>query len=206
MKAEEAFLSIFGDLTILHMVEFLFAMYFIIRVSMDAIKFINKKHDEEQQKTADLAEALDGVRQMPKYRADSIKIQGQLEQKIVDVHNEMNNKFDDVSNKFDDVANKFDAVMNRLNAMDAENKKRARNRIREELMQGHRMFTDPIKNPMKAWSSLEHDSWFSRFEDYLDCGGNGDMQYRICPEMNNLDIIHMDDTEKLYELMHSRKL
>lgn len=199
MKADEAFLSIFGDLTILHVVEFLFAMYFIIRVSMDAIKYINRKHDEEQQKTEDLAEALAGVRQMPKYRADSIKIQGQLEQKIVDVHNEMNSKFEDV-------ATKFDAVMDRLNAMDEENKKRARNRIREELMQGHRMFTDPIKNPLKAWSSLEHDSWFALYEDYLECKGNGDMQYRICPEMNNLDIIHMDDTEKLYELMHSRKL
>ena len=199
MKADEAFINMFGDLTILHVVEFLFAMYFIIRVSMDAIKFINKKHDEEQQKTADLAEALSGVRQMPKYRADSIVIRSQLEQKITDVHNEVNNKFDDVTKK-------FDAVMDRLNAMDAENKKRARNRIREELMQGHRMFTDPIKNPMKAWSSLEHDSWFARYDDYLECGGNGDMQYRICPEMNNLDVIHMDDTEKLYELMHSRKL
>ena len=199
MKAEEAFINMFGNLTVLHVVEFCFAMYFIIRVSIDAIKFINKKHDEEQQKSADLAEALAGVRQMPQYRADSIKIRGQLEQKIEDVHNEVNDKFDDVTKK-------FDAVMDRLNAMDAEGKKRARNQIREELMQGHRMFTDPTKNPMKAWSSLEHDSWFARYDDYLECGGNGDMQYRICPEMNNLDIIHMDDTEKLYELMHSRKL
>lgn len=199
MKPEEAFINMFGSLTILHVVEFFFAMYFIIRVSIDAIKFINKKHDEEQQKSADLAEALAGVRQMPKYRQDSIEIRGQLEQKIVDVHNE-------VTDKFDEVSNKFDAVMDRLNAMDAESKKRARNRIREELMQGYRMFTDPTKNPMKAWTSLEHDSWFAQYDDYLECNGNGDMQYRICPEMNNLNIIHMDDTEKLYELMHSRKL
>lgn len=199
MKADEAFINMFGDLTILHVVEFFFAMYFIIRISMDVIKFINKKHDEEQQKSADLAEALAGVRAMPAYRADSVKIRGQLEQKITNVHDEMNNKFDDVTKK-------FDAVMDRLDTMDAENKKRARNRIREELMQGHRMFTDSTKNPMKAWSSLEHDSWFALYEDYLDCNGNGDMQYRIRPEMNNLDIIHMDDTEKLYELMHSRKL
>ena len=199
MKAEEAFINMFGNLTVLHVVEFFFAMYFIIRISMDVIKFVNKKHDEEQQKSADLAEALAGVRQMPQYRTDSIKIRGQLEQKIIDVHDEMNDKFNDV-------ANKFDAVMNRLEKIDSDNKKRARNRIREELMQGHRMFTDPTKNPMKAWSSLEHDSWFALYEDYLECNGNGDMQYRICPEMNNLDIIHMDDTEKLYDLMHSRKL
>ena len=199
MKAEEAFINMFGNLTILHVVEFFFAMYFIIRISIDVIKFINKKHDEEQQKSADLAEALAGVRQMPKYRQDSIEIRGQLEQKITDVHNE-------VTDKFDEVTKKFDAVMDRLDTMDADSKKRAKNRIREELMQGHRMFTDPIKNPMKAWSSLEHDSWFAQYDDYLDCGGNGDMQYRICPEMNNLNIIHMDDTEKLYELMHSRKL
>ena len=199
LKADEAFLNIFGNLTVLHVVEFCFAMYFIIRISIDIIKFINQKHDEEQQKTADLAEALNGVRQMPQYRADSIKIRGQLEQKITDVHNEVNNKFDDVTKK-------FDALMDRINSMDAENKKRARNRIREELMQGHRMFTDPTKNPMKAWTSLEHDSWFALYDDYLECNGNGDMQYRICPDMNNLDVIHMDDTEKLYELMHSRKL
>ena len=74
MKADEAFINMFGDLTILHVVEFFFAMYFIIRVSIDAIKFINRKHDEEQQKTADLAEALAGVRQMPQYRAESIEI------------------------------------------------------------------------------------------------------------------------------------
>ena len=49
MKADEAFLSIFGDLTVLHVVEFLFAMYFIIRVSKDAIAFINRKHDIEEQ-------------------------------------------------------------------------------------------------------------------------------------------------------------
>ena len=199
MGPDEAFLKMFGNLTILHVIEFGFAMYFIIRISIDVIKFINKKHDEEQQKTADLAEALAGVRAMPAYRQQSLQIQGQLEQKITDVQTEMNDKFDDVTKK-------FDAVMDRLNAMDAESKKRARNQLREELMQGHRMFTDQTKNPMKAWSSLEHDSWFARYEDYLDCGGNGDMQYRICPEMNGLEVIHMDDTEKLYELMHSRKL
>ena len=199
MKADEAFINIFGNLTVLHVVEFCFAMYFIIRISIDVIKFINKKHDEEQQKTADLAEALAGVRAMPAYRQQSIEIQGQLNQKISDVHDEMNNKFDDV-------AKKFDTVIERLNAMEESNKKRARNRIREELMNGYRMFTDPTKNPMKAWTSLEHDSWFLQFEDYLDCDGNGDMKNRICPEMNELEVIHMDDTEKLNELMHSRKL
>ena len=80
MKADEAFISMFGNLTILHVVEFFFAMYFIIRVSKDAIAFINRKHDEEQQKTADLAEALAGVRAMPAYRKQSVEIQGQLNQ------------------------------------------------------------------------------------------------------------------------------
>ena len=89
MKAEEAFINIFGNLTVLHVVEFCFAMYFIIRISKDAIAFINRKHDEEQQKTADLAEALNGVWQMPQYRADSIEIRGQLEQKITNVYDEI---------------------------------------------------------------------------------------------------------------------
>ena len=68
------------------------------------------------------------------------------------------------------------------------------------------LFCDVDKNPMKAWSQLEHDSWMARYEDYIECGGNGDMQRRIYPDMCDLMIVHMDDEQKLYELMRSRKL
>ena len=113
MKADEAFINMFANLTVLHVVEFFFAMYFIIRISMDVIKFINKKHDEEQQKSADLAEALAGARS-----------QNQLNQKLVDMHNEMDNKFNEVEKK-------FGAVMNQLRIFEDHQKQREKSRIRQ---------------------------------------------------------------------------
>ena len=198
MSAEEAFLSIFGDLTILHVVEFLFAMYFIIRVSMDAIKFINKKHDEEQQKSADLAEALKGVRAMPAYRQQSLQIQGQLEQKITDVHDEMNNKFEEVEKK-------FGAVMDKLCTFEENQKKREKSRIRDLLIQSYNLYANEVRNPMLKWSEMEYSNFMALYQDYVDLGGNSFIQTHVKPAMDALIVVKMDDIDELYNVMHSRQ-
>lgn len=198
MKADEAFLSIFGDLTILHVVEFLFAMYFIIRISIDVIKFINQKHDEEQQKTADLAEALAGVRQMPKYRADSMSIRGQLEQKITDVHDEMNDKFNEVEKK-------FSAVMDKLCTFEEEQKKREKSRIRDLLIQSYNLYANEVRNPMLKWSEMEYSNFMALYQDYVDLGGNSFIQTHVKPAMDALIVVKMDDIDELYSVMHSRQ-
>lgn len=198
MKADEAFLSIFGDLTVLHVVEFLFAMYFIIRVSMDAIKFINKKHDEEQQKSADLAEALAGVRAMPAYRQQSVEIQGQLNKKITDVHDEMNNKFDEVEKK-------FSAVMDKLCAFEESQKQREKSRIRDLLIQSYNLYANEVRNPMLKWSEMEYSNFMALYQDYVDLGGNSFIQTHVKPAMDTLIVVEMSDVDELYNVMHSRQ-
>ena len=198
MGAEEAFLSMFGNLTILHVIEFGFAMYFIIRISIDVIKFINKKHDEEQQKTADLAEALAGVRAMPQYRADSVAIRGQLEQKITDVQTEMNDKFDDVEKK-------FCAVMDQLHAFEDHQKKRERSRIRDLLIQSYNLYANEVRNPMLKWSEMEYSNFMELYQDYVDLGGNSFIQTHVKPEMDALIVVKMSDVDELYNVMHSRQ-
>lgn len=198
MKADEAFLSIFGDLTILHVVEFLFAMYFIIRVSMDAIKFINKKHDEEQQKSADLAEALAGVRAMPAYRQQSVEIQGQLNKKITDVHDEMNNKFDEVEKK-------FIAVMDKLCTFEESQKQREKSRIRDLLIQSYNLYANEVRNPMLKWSEMEYSNFMALYQDYVDLGGNSFIQTHVKPAMDALIVVKMSDMDELYNVMHSRQ-
>ena len=198
MKADEAFLNIFGNLTILHVVEFGFAMYFIIRISMDAIKFINKKHDEEQQKSADLAEALAGTRAMPAYRQQSIQIQGQLNQKITDVQNEMNNKFDEVEKK-------FSAVMDKLCAFEESQKQREKSRIRDLLIQSYNLYANEVRNPMLKWSEMEYSNFMALYQDYVDLGGNSFIQTHVKPAMDALIVVKMSDVDELYNVMHSRQ-
>lgn len=198
MKADEAFINMFGDLTILHVVEFFFAMYFIIRISIDVIKFINKKHDEEQQKSADLAEALAGARALPGYHKQSIEIRGQLEQKITDVHDEMNNKFDEVEKK-------FVAVMDKLCTFEESQKQREKSRIRDLLIQSYNLYANEVRNPMLKWSEMEYSNFMALYQDYVDLGGNSFIQTHVKPAMDSLIVVKMTDVDELYNVMHSRQ-
>lgn len=198
MKPEEALINMFGNLTVLHVVEFLFAMYFIIRVSKDAIAFINRKHDEEQQKSTDLAEALAGVRAMPAYRQQSVEIQGQLNKKITDVHDEMNNKFDEVEKK-------FSAVMDKLCAFEESQKQREKSRIRDLLIQSYNLYANEVRNPMLKWSEMEYSNFMALYQDYVDLGGNSFIQTHVKPAMDTLIVVEMSDVDELYNVMHSRQ-
>lgn len=206
----EEFLKLFGNITILEVVEFIIAVSFFVTAFIKFIKFVNKKHDVEQQRTADIQEALAGARSVPKCQEHSKLVHQELKTEITTVHDNLEDKIlkleQKVDTKIDGLQDTLDGIMKHLQEIDDDRKKRERNRAREELLQGHRMFCDVDKNPLKAWSQLEHDSWMARYQDYLDCGGNGDMQNRIYPDMCDLMIIHMDDEQKLYELMRSRKL
>lgn len=206
----EAFLKLFGNITILEVIEFVLAVSFLIIAFIKFIKFVNKKHDVDQQRTADIQEALAGARSVPKCQEHSKQVHKELKDEITTVHDNLETKIlnleQKVDTKIDGLQDTLDGIMQHLKEIDDDRKKRERNKAREELLQGHRMFCDVDKNPMKAWSSLERDSWLARYDDYIECGGNGDMQRRIYPDMCDLMIVHMDDEQKLYELMRSRKL
>ena len=210
----EEFLKLFGNITILDAVEFILAMSFLITVGVKAIKkfvkFIIAKHDANKQQKADIQEALSCARALPQCQSHSEKIHDELKADITTVHDNLENKIlnleKKVDTKIDGLQDTLDGIMKHLKEIDDDRKKRERNKAREELLQGHRMFCDVDKNPMKAWTSLERDSWMSRYEDYIECLGNGDMTKRIYPDMCDLIVVHMDDEEKLYELMRSRKL
>ena len=206
----EEFLKLFGNITILEVVEFILAISFLITVGVKAIKFVIKKHDAKQQQYAELQEALAGARALPQCQIHSKQAHEDLKTEITTVQNNLEMKIlnleQKVDAKIDGLQDTLDSIVAHLKEIDDDRKKRERNKAREELLQGHRMFCDVDKNPMKAWTSLERDSWLARFEDYSDCGGNGDMKARIYPDMCDLTVVHMDDEEKLYELMRSRKL
>jgi hypothetical protein len=84
--------------------------------------------------------------------------------------------------------------------------RRERNAIRAKLIDEYRLFTDDVKNPMLAWSEMEHHAFFALVHDYEDLNGNDYIHNTVLPAMNELEVILMSDKQRLLQLMSSRRL
>jgi hypothetical protein len=188
LKGFDQFIKVFGDITVLNVVEFVLAVIFIIYIWRITKKHINAQHDAEQKRDAELKEALNGVRMYPKYREQSIEIQQQLE------------------SKFDVVHEMCMDIIERLDKMEEARRNSKRKELQASLLQSYRLFTDPVKNPVQAWTEMEANAFWEQFSEYEENGGNGHMHTVVQPAMNKLTVVKMSEHEKLYELMHNRKL
>lgn len=83
---------------------------------------------------------------------------------------------------------------------------REKNAIRAKLLDEYRLFTDEHKNPMLAWSEMEHHAFFKLVKDYEALDGDDYVHSDVLPAMNRLAVIPMSDKEALLKLMQSRRL
>ena len=167
-------------------------------------KELKKQREADRKRVANLEEMIgkmeerisiveEAVGHYPEYRAQSLKIQNQLEQK----DNHLLEVCDSI--KAAVIAN-GERIDKRLG--DLEN--REKNALRAKILDEYRLYTDERKNPMKAWSEMEHHSFFKLVEDYESLGGNDYVHETIIPAMNELDVISMSELDKLKELYQSR--
>ena len=140
-----------------------------------------------------LAKVEEAVGHYPEYRAQSLKIQDQLEQ--TDNH---------ILEVCDSIKSAVIANGERIDKRLGDLEKREKNALRAKILDEYRLYTDERKNPMKAWSEMEHHSFFKLVEDYESLGGNDYVHETIIPAMNELDVISMSDPDKLKELYQSR--
>ena len=140
-----------------------------------------------------LAKVEEAVGHYPEYRAQSLKIQDQLEQ--TDNH---------ILEVCDSIKSAVIANGERIDKRLGDLEKREKNALRAKILDEYRLYTDERKNPMKAWSEMEHHSFFKLVEDYESLGGNDYVHKTIIPAMNELDVISMSDSDKLKELYQSR--
>lgn len=137
----------------------------------------------------------EAVSHYPEYRAQSLAVQKQLKEAdsaIVDLCKEI----------------KEDVVANRtlLNERLASLERREKNSLRAKILAEWRLYMDAHKNPMKAWTEMEHHSFFKLVEDYEDLGGNDYVHHTILPDMNTLDIVPMDQLDRIKDLYNSRNI
>ena len=140
-----------------------------------------------------LAKVEEAVGHYPEYRAQSLQIQNQLKQ--TDNH---------ILEVCDSIKSAVIANGERLDKRLGDLERREKNALRAKILDEYRFYTDERKNPLKAWSEMEHHSFFKLVEDYESLGGNDNVHGTIVPAMNELDVISMSDLDKLKELYQSR--
>jgi hypothetical protein len=147
---------------------------------------------ERDTKIAALQAAVDAL---PGYRAQSLQIQANLQ----DTDKEILTALVDIKKNM--LTNR-EILNERLDRLE----EREKNAIRAKLLDEYRLFTDEHKNPMLAWSEMEHHAFFKLVKDYEDLNGNDYVHKEVIPAMNKLQVIKMDDKIELLKLMNSRKL
>lgn len=83
---------------------------------------------------------------------------------------------------------------------------REKNKIRADILREYRQFCNKDRNPLQAWSEMEHHSFFKQIEDYEALGGNDYVHSTIIPNVNMLKVIPMSDLKALEGLYHSRRI
>lgn len=167
-------------------------------------KDLKKQREADRKHVANLEELTEkmekrisileeAVSHYPEYRAQSLKIQNQLEQK--DNH---------ILEVCDSIKSVVIANGERIDKRLGDLEQREKNALRAKILDEYRLYTDERKNPMKAWSEMEYHSFFKLVEDYESLGGNDYVHKTIIPAMNELDVIRMSDSDKLKELYQSR--
>lgn len=153
-----------------------------------------------QQKIADLETKMDGldtrllkveeaVGHYPEYRAQSLQIQGQLQQ---------------ADQSILEVCDAIKAIGEQLNTRLEDLERREKNSLRSKILNEYRLYTDTHKNPLLAWTEMEHHSFFKLVEDYESLGGNDYVHSVVLPAMNELDVIPIHELAKIKELYDSR--
>lgn len=150
---------------------------------------------ENRARDIKIATLENAVNALPGYRAQSLSIQTQLQntdKEIVSLCNTIK----------DSVKENQDILNTRLDRLE----KREKNALRAKILDEYRLFTDESKNPMRAWSEMEHHAFFELVKDYEDLGGNDYVHSTVLPAMNELEVVMMSNKQRLAELMASRTL
>ena len=144
---------------------------------------------------AKIASLENAINALPGYRAQSLQIQTELKAADTSILEACRLIQEGVKEN----QNVLNARLDRL-------EKREKNAIRAKLLDEYRLFTDESKNPMLAWSEMEHHAFFELLKDYEDLNGNDYVHSVVIPAMNELVVILMSDKQGLLKLMNSRKL
>ena len=176
MNKYNAFIELFGEITVLDVVLAIGALAFMYGIYKQVSDHIVKKHDAEQEREAKLEESYDCVHnKYPEYRQQSLQIQK------------------DLTARMDNMGQAIDGLAKSLAAMKEVTDRRERNRIRDRLLQAYRYYTSQDANPGQSWNNMEAEAFWEMFKDYEDANGDGFMHTVVQPAMQKLKVVDVLD-------------
>lgn len=175
MTGFDEFKNLFGSITVLNVVEILLAGVFLYLVYRKVSKYLIDRYEANKKKDEQLKTALEAVNKYPEYRAQSIRIQKELQTEIEALRAAQNEQ------------------TARLEQMEDTQTRRERNRLRDRLLQSYRFYTDHASNPYGVWNTMEAEAFWEMFSDYEDAGGDGYIHTVVQPAMNLLKIVEIGE-------------
>ena len=181
------FIEIFGDMKVAAVVMIIAAIVFLWKIYKVVEKHFRKKYDAEAQRAAQMNDILEQVKKYPEWRRQSIEYQKKYAEEIQKLQERQTE------------------IIGELRENEEKRKKVKRSELRDRLLQSYRYYASPEKNPMQAWSEMEADAFWEIFGDYERVDGDGHIHTDVQPAMRRLDVVKMEDAEKIAELMKSRR-
>ena len=181
MEGLAEFERVFGSVTVMDVVVLLIALAFLLALYRRASKFLVDRYEAKKEKEKQLKTVLDAVGKYPEYRAQSIRIQKELQGEINGLRTAQ------------------EKSTKRLEKMEQEQNRRERNRIRDRLLQSYRYYTSKASNPDGSWNRMEAEAFWEMFGDYERAGGDGYMHSIVQPAMNMLQITEIGTDEEMRE-------
>lgn len=175
MTGFDEFKEVFGSITVLSVVELLLAILFCYLIYRKLSKYLIGRYEASKKKDEQLKTALDQVSKYPEYRAQSLRVQKELQTEIDSLHSAQSEQIE------------------RLKKMEDDTTRRERNRLRDRLLQSYRYYTDPACNPSGTWNTMEAEAFWEMFSDYEDVGGDGYIHSVVQPAMNLLKIVDIGE-------------
>lgn len=178
MKAVDAFLTAFGDITLADVVVWGLALAFVYTVFKSGRDKLIDMYEEKRRKDERMEQTWEAVSKYPEYRKQSVQIQELLEDEIQEIR--------EMQRQNTESLKKLEA---RMDQNEEQSNRRSRNKLRDLLLQNFRYYTNPKTNPNQTWTHMEAETFWELFHDYEDMGGNGYVHSEVLPKMEQLLVV-----------------
>lgn len=183
----EEFIDLFGHLSLGTALTFVVALVFLYKTYICIRDYIIARHEREKKRDEDITKIFSQISQYSTWHHQILDIQSMFQSAITELSEQQQKN------------------MKKLEEIETANKIREQNKLRDRLIQAYTLYTSTERNPMGAWTDMEADSFWCIFRDYELVGGDGYIHSVVEPAMRLLETISMDDSDRLIELMRSRK-
>lgn len=149
----EYLINLVGNYSIGWGITIIAALVFLVLCYRKVESYFSDKAIHEKKKNEQFKKVMDQVNMYPSWHQQSIEIQQQFNKSIAELKEGM------------------DQHQKQLEKIEEDITSRERSKLRDRLLQSHRYFTSPEKNPLHAWSEMEADAFWSMFKEYENAKG-----------------------------------